>query len=68
MSDSVRIVGLFAGEEECIHGIESLRRAGFSKPRVFAPIPSEKILGALELRKSPVRVWVLVGEPFTKRM
>lgn len=61
MSDSTRIVAIFSGEEECVHGIESLRRAGYSKPRVFAPIPSEKILEALELPKSPVRVCVLAG-------
>ena len=44
MSDSTQIIGLFADEEECVHGIESLRRAGYPKPRVFAPVPSEKIL------------------------
>ena len=61
MSDAARIVGLFADEEECIQGIESLRKAGFAKPRVFAPIPSEKLLERLELPKSPVRVFVLAG-------
>jgi ActD protein len=61
MSDPVRMVGVFASEEECVHAIESLRRAGFARPRVFFPIPSEKILEALELPKSPVRVWVLTG-------
>ena len=61
MSDSTQIIGLFADEEECVHGIESLRRAGYPKPRVFAPVPSEKILEALELPKSPIRVCVLVG-------
>ena len=37
MSDSTQIIGLFADEEECVHGIESLRRAGYpsrgSSPR-----------------------------------
>jgi hypothetical protein len=61
MSDPVRITAVFAGEEECVEGIESLRRAGFVKPQVFAPIPSERILEALELPKSTVRVWVLAG-------
>lgn len=61
MSDSTQIIGLFADEEECVHGIESLRRAGYPKPRVFAPVPSEKILEALELPKSPIRVCVLAG-------
>jgi hypothetical protein len=61
MSDPVRIIGLFAGEEECVAGIESLKRAGYPKPRVFFPIPSERILEALELSKSPVRIAVLLG-------
>ncbi len=61
MSDSIQIVGVFSGEQECAHGIESLRRAGYPRPRVFSPIPSEKILEALEMPKSPVRVCVLIG-------
>ncbi len=61
MSDPVRLIGVFAGEEECVAAIESLRRAGYPKPRVFFPIPSEKIFAALRLPKSPVRVWVLIG-------
>jgi hypothetical protein len=61
MSDSTQVIGVFADEEECVHGIENLRQAGYPKPRVFAPIPSEKIIEALELPKSPVRVWVLTG-------
>jgi Protein of unknown function (DUF3341) len=61
MSDSVRIAAVFSSEEECVHAIETVRRAGFSHPRVFAPIPSEKILEALELPKSPIRLCVLLG-------
>lgn len=61
MSDSVRVIGVFASEEECVAGIENLRRAGYAQPRVFAPIPSERILEALELPKSPVRSCVLAG-------
>jgi len=61
MSEAVRVIGVFSSEEECVHAIESLRRAGYPRPRVFFPIPSEKILEALELPKSPVRSWVLAG-------
>jgi hypothetical protein len=61
MNDSMQIVGVFADEEECVHGIEAVRRAGYPKPRVFAPVPSEKILEALQLAKSPVRICVLLG-------
>lgn len=61
MIDPTQVIGVFADEEECVHAIETLRHAGYPKPRVFAPIPSEKILEALELPKSPIRVLVLTG-------
>jgi len=61
MSESVQVTGVFASEEECIHAIQALRRGGFHRPRVFAPIPSEKILETLELPKSPIRLCVLLG-------
>jgi hypothetical protein len=61
MSDPARIIGVFGSEEECVQAIESLHHAGYTRPRVFFPIPSEKILEALDLPKSPVRVWVLIG-------
>ena len=61
MNDAALVIGMFASEEECVKALESLRDAGYSQPRVFSPVPSEKILEALELRKSPVRIWVLLG-------
>ncbi len=61
MSEMVRVVGLFADEETCIHGIMAAREAGLRRPRVFSPIASERILEALEATRSPVRRWVLLG-------
>jgi hypothetical protein len=61
MSDPVQIIGVFSDEEECVHGIETIRRAGFGQPRVFSPIPSERILEALQAAPSPIRVCVLLG-------
>jgi hypothetical protein len=61
MSDKIEMIGVFSSEEDCVRGIETIRRAGFSRPRVFAPIPSERILEALQLPKSPIRVCVLLG-------
>jgi hypothetical protein len=61
MSDPVRILGVFPGEEECAEGIESLRRAGYTKLEVFSPIPSDRVLEALESKKSPVGAFVLAG-------
>jgi hypothetical protein len=64
MSDPVRILGIFEGEEETAEGIERLRKAGYSRLEAFFPIPSDRILEALAVRKSPVRVWVLAGGIF----
>jgi hypothetical protein len=61
MSDPVRILGVFSTEEECVEGIESLRRAGYTELEVFSPIPSDRVLEALALKPSPVRVFVLAG-------
>jgi molybdopterin-containing oxidoreductase family membrane subunit len=63
MSDGrdVRVTGFFAEEEACVEAIHDLRRAAVERPRVFSPFPSVHILEALELRRSPVRLWVMVG-------
>jgi molybdopterin-containing oxidoreductase family membrane subunit len=53
--------GFFADEETCVAAIETVRRAGFERPRVFSPFPSAHVLEALELRPSPVRRWVMLG-------
>jgi molybdopterin-containing oxidoreductase family membrane subunit len=57
----MRITGYFPDEEACLRGIATVQRAGFERPRVFAPFPSEHILRALGLARSPVRLWVLLG-------
>ncbi len=59
----VRIVGSFAEEQRCVHVLERLREAKL-RPRVFSPIPSEKILEALYEGRSQVRAWVLSGGIF----
>lgn len=64
MSDPVRILGIFGGEEETVEGIEHLRRAGYSRLNACYPIPSERIQEALATRKSPVNIWVLAGGIF----
>ena len=60
MSGEVEVQALFEDEEECVRAIEEARAAGLTV-RVFAPVPSEKILAALGHPRSPVRLWVLIG-------
>jgi hypothetical protein len=64
MSDGVFVIGAFADEEECIEAIHGLARIGYRRPRVFSPIPCEKILAAQQYTKSPVRACVLGGGIF----
>jgi hypothetical protein len=61
MSEQVRIVGSFADEEQCAEVIEHLRHQGLGKVEAFTPFPSERINEAMELKRSPVRRWVLGG-------
>lgn len=61
MSDTVRVLGIFEVEEETVAGIERLRGAGYSRLDACFPIPSDAVLEALEVKKSPVRIWVLAG-------
>jgi len=61
MSNQVEIAGAFADEELCAAGIEALREAGFGPIGYFSPIPSDKLLEACGLDRSPVRGWVLCG-------
>jgi len=60
MSAEIELVGTFADEEGCVHGVEVLKRAGIAY-RVFAPIPSEHLLHAIGRGLSPVRAIVLIG-------
>jgi len=59
--DQVHVTGFFPNEDSCAHGVVALREAGFETPRVFLPFASEKIAEALHSRRSPVRLWVLLG-------
>ncbi len=61
MSEIIRIVGSFADEEQCAASIEKLRHLNIGKVTAFVPFPSERISEAMQLKRSPVRAWVLCG-------
>jgi hypothetical protein len=61
MSALVQITGFFTDEKSCAEAIEALHQAGLPRPRVYSPVPSEKIMEALHTPKSPIRLWVLGG-------
>ena len=56
----IELTAHFADEEELVRGIAALRRAGLT-PHVFSPFPSAHVLAALELPKSRIGLWVLLG-------
>ena len=61
MSATVEIIGSFADEMACAHGIERLRATKPDGVRVFSPIPSHHIEHAIGKPKSRVRAFVLTG-------
>jgi hypothetical protein len=61
MSDAVRVTAMFAEAEACAGAIVALRAAGLQAARVFTPFASEEVAQALGARRSPVRLWVLLG-------
>jgi hypothetical protein len=61
MSGEIDVLGSFADEEMCVHGIEALRAVKIQPTRVFSPIPSEHINHALGYGRSRVRALVLTG-------
>jgi hypothetical protein len=61
VTDQVRIAAAFAEEEACVRGITAVQAAGTTRPRVFSPFASEHIAKALNVPRSPVRFWVLLG-------
>lgn len=60
MSAEIELVGTFADEEGCVHGVDALKHNGIAF-RVFSPIPSEHLLHAIGRPLSPVRAFVLMG-------
>jgi len=61
MTARTPLTASFADEESCVRAVAAVRAAGFGRPRVFSPCASERIEEALQMRRSPVRRWVLCG-------
>lgn len=55
------IMGLFTDEDQAISAIRDIKDSPWPLRRVHSPIPSHKISDALELKKSKVGYFTLVG-------
>jgi molybdopterin-containing oxidoreductase family membrane subunit len=61
MSAEYRVMGLFKDEGQAISAIRDIKDSPWPMHRVHSPIPSHKIADALELKKSKVGYFTLVG-------
>lgn len=58
------LMGLFRNEDQVVDAIKSLADSPFRFLRAHSPIPSHKIMDALELKKSNVGWFTLIGGIF----
>jgi molybdopterin-containing oxidoreductase family membrane subunit len=61
MAGKKHILGLFKNEEQVVSTLAALKESAFQFQRVHSPIPSHKIMDALELKKSKVGWFTLTG-------
>jgi molybdopterin-containing oxidoreductase family membrane subunit len=61
MPTEYTVMGLFTDENRAVSAIEAVKDSPWQLRRVHSPIPSHKILDALELKKSKVGYFTLVG-------
>ena len=55
------IMGLFKDEDQVVSTLAALKASAYKFQRVHSPIPSHKIMAALELKKSKVGWFTLAG-------
>jgi len=60
-AEKIKMMGLFEQEADAVSAITDLRDRGWGIERVHSPVPSEKIIKALGLRKSRVGWFTLAG-------
>ncbi|MBI3001283.1 MAG: DUF3341 domain-containing protein [Deltaproteobacteria bacterium] len=60
-SEAVRILGIFAHLDTFTRAIGELRRLGYGDLSALSPVPRHEIEEAIEGKKSPVRLFTLLG-------
>ena len=56
-----QVFAIFADEAQTVAAIEAVKQSPWKLDRVHSPFPSHKILAAMELKKSPVGWFTLIG-------
>jgi molybdopterin-containing oxidoreductase family membrane subunit len=64
MPDKKYVMGLFNNEDQVVSTLAALKETAYQFQRVHSPIPSHKILAALDLKKSKVGYFTLFGGIF----
>lgn len=59
--EMVRVLGIFAHLDSFTQAIREMQHLGYRDLTAFSPVPRHEIEEALEARKSPVRLFTLVG-------
>jgi len=60
-AEKIKMMGLFEEEADVVSAIADMQALGWGIERVHSPVPSEKIVAALGLRKSRVGWFTLAG-------
>jgi molybdopterin-containing oxidoreductase family membrane subunit len=60
-AEKINMMGLFENEADAVSAIADMQALGWEIERVHSPVPSEKIVAALGLRKSRVGWFTLAG-------
>jgi len=60
-AEKINMMGLFEEEADAVSAIADMQALGWGIERVHSPVPSEKIVAALGLRKSRVGWFTLAG-------
>ena len=55
------VMGLFTDEDRVVSAIEEIKKSSWKLQKVHSPIPSHKVLDAMEMKKSKVGYFTLVG-------
>jgi hypothetical protein len=61
MQGKKHIMGLFKTEDQVVLTLAALKETAYQFQRVHSPFPSHKIMEALDLKKSPVGYFTLIG-------
>lgn len=60
-TDSASITGLFETEDAALNAIEEIKAKGWQVEEIYSPIPSSKLSKTLNLKKSKIGWFTLVG-------